>query len=48
MTTMPVSFTTDINPVTLLAVVTSLVAVIRFWLQASNMADEARKEAEAG
>jgi len=44
---MPVSFTTDVNPVTLLAVATSLIAVIRFWLHSSHVAKEARKEAQA-
>ena len=44
---MPVSFTTDVNPVTLLAVGTAIVAVIRFWLHSSHAAEEARREAEA-
>jgi hypothetical protein len=44
---MPISFTSDVNPVTLLAVATALVTVIRFWLSSSHMAEEARKEAEA-
>ena len=44
---MPVSFTTDVNPVTLVAVGTSLIAVIRFWLHSSQVAEEARKEAQA-
>jgi hypothetical protein len=44
---MPLSFTADINPVMLLAVGTSVVAVVRFWLHASHVAEEARKEAEA-
>lgn len=47
MNAMPISFTSDVNPVTLVAVGTSLVAVIRFWLRSSHIADEARKEAEA-
>jgi hypothetical protein len=42
---MPISFTSDVNPVTLVAVGTGLVTVIRFWLSSSHMADEARKEA---
>src|SRR3712207_2579048 len=44
---MPISFTSDVNPVTLVAVVTALVTVIRFWLSSSHMAEEARKETEA-
>jgi hypothetical protein len=44
---MPVNFTTDVNPVTLLAAATSLIAVVRFWLHASHVAEEARKESEA-
>ena len=44
---MPVSFTTDVNPVTLLALGTAIVAMIRFWLRASTVAEEARKEADA-
>jgi hypothetical protein len=44
---MPVSFTTDVNPVTLVAVGTAIVTLIRFWLHASHAAEEARKEAEA-
>lgn len=44
---MPVSFTTDVNPVTLLAVGTAIVAVIRFSLHPSHAAEEARREAEA-
>jgi hypothetical protein len=44
---MPVAFTSEINPVTLLAAGTALVAVIRFWLHSSHVAEEARKEAEA-
>jgi len=42
---MPISFTSDVNPVTLVAVLTALVTVIRFWLSASHMAEDARKEA---
>ena len=44
---MPVSFTSEINPVTLLALGTALTAVIRFWLYSSHVAEEARKDAEA-
>jgi hypothetical protein len=44
---MPVSFTSEVNPVTLVAVGTALVTVIRFWLYSSHVAGEARKEAEA-
>lgn len=44
---MPVSFTAEINPITLLAAATSLIAVIRFWLHSSHVAEEARREAEA-
>jgi len=44
---MPISFTSDVDPVTLVAVLTALVTVIRFWLSASHMAEDARKEAEA-
>jgi adenylyl- and sulfurtransferase ThiI len=47
MTAMPVNFTTDVNPVTLLAAATSLIAVVRFWLHASQVAEEARKASEA-
>jgi len=44
---MPISFTSDVNPVTLVAVLTALVTVIRFWLSAYHIAEDARKEAEA-
>ena len=44
---MPISFTTEFNPVELIAAGASLVAVIRFWLHSSHLAEEARKEAEA-
>jgi len=44
---MPISFTSDVDPVTLVAVLTALVTVIRFWLSASHMAEDARKDADA-
>ena len=44
---MPFSFTSEVNPVTLLALGTALVAVIRFWLHSSHVAEEARRGAEA-